>query len=293
MSTLWNTLLSSLSAAFLLCYFTGRIVPFSARFKHPFLCCFSALTITITITIFSLGVGFSSLRAFVVQVLLLLAILFFFQASLMQKLALYAIFLIIETCAESLIVTFFIWLLNRISGTAVYTTSNLVSAVSEPFLLVILGGNALLGLLFCHATSELLSQCFSYLNAAIFFQLAMPVVCPITATIFVTLGLKISGLFFFGYFLLCFASFFVFFHGVRALKEKQYRYSKKIEEMQLLQERLNSVQNLNTQYTQLRKWNHDVKNHLISMSYLMEAGDSPQMQQYLKEVLKQEAGHEA
>lgn len=85
----------------------------------------------------------------------------------------------------------------------------------------------------------------------------------------------------------------MFIRGAKKLRREQYRYTEKAEKLQLIQEQLNASGALNEGEKRFRKWNHDIKNHLLSLSCLMKTGNKQELNAYLEQILKTEADHEA
>ena len=63
----------------------------------------------------------------------------------------------------------------------------------------------------------------------------------------------------------------------RILREKQ---------VSLKKEQLELMNSLELEYQDLRKWNHDIENHLLSMNYLMKTEKYNEARQYLDSISK-------
>ncbi|MGN8807203.1 MULTISPECIES: ATP-binding protein [unclassified Blautia] len=61
------------------------------------------------------------------------------------------------------------------------------------------------------------------------------------------------------------------------------------QEALLLKKQLNSSKTLSAEYASLRKWNHDIENHLFSLSYLINAKNYSEADKYLESVLSPKA----
>lgn len=51
-------------------------------------------------------------------------------------------------------------------------------------------------------------------------------------------------------------------------------------------EQLELMNSLELEYQDLRKWNHDIENHLLSMNYLMKTEKYNEARQYLDSISK-------
>ena len=50
---------------------------------------------------------------------------------------------------------------------------------------------------------------------------------------------------------------------------------------------MNDSVKLSNEYSHLRKWNHDIENHMMSVRYLMESQKYEETKQYMNSVLSQ------
>lgn len=91
-------------------------------------------------------------------------------------------------------------------------------------------------------------------------------------------------IFIFSILFICCCIFFL--KGVLLLKEvnKQYLENKMVQEQLNLQ--ITHSQMLDQEYIKIRKWNHDISNHLLSISYLIECGDDSMAEQYIENILQ-------
>lgn len=53
----------------------------------------------------------------------------------------------------------------------------------------------------------------------------------------------------------------------------------------IAKEQLTFSQQVTEEYISLRKWNHDIENHLLSLAYLMDMENFKETKQYIKSSL--------
>lgn len=71
-------------------------------------------------------------------------------------------------------------------------------------------------------------------------------------------------------------------HNIRIQEQKRIFHEKQIT---FLKEQLLFFDDIETEYQNLRKWNHDVENHMLSLNYLMKAGRYEEADKYLHNIL--------
>lgn len=71
-------------------------------------------------------------------------------------------------------------------------------------------------------------------------------------------------------------------HNIRIQEQKRIFHEKQIT---FLKEQLLFFDAIETEYQNLRKWNHDVENHMLSLNYLMKAGKYEEADKYLHNIL--------
>ena len=72
-------------------------------------------------------------------------------------------------------------------------------------------------------------------------------------------------------------------HNIRIQEQERIFHEKQIL---LLKEQLTSFDDIETEYQNLRKWNHDIENHMLSLNYLMKAGKYEEADKYLHNILR-------
>ena len=64
-------------------------------------------------------------------------------------------------------------------------------------------------------------------------------------------------------------------------------YLLKKAEIELIKKQMNDSVKLSNEYSRMRKWNHDIENHMMSVRYLMESQKYEEAKQYTDSVLSQ------
>lgn len=95
----------------------------------------------------------------------------------------------------------------------------------------------------------------------------------------------------FGSFLFLFAAITVpvvpiFISGIRNLYIQEKNRILREKQVSLKKEQLELMNSLELEYQDLRKWNHDIENHLLSMNYLMKTEKYNEARQYLDSISK-------
>lgn len=95
----------------------------------------------------------------------------------------------------------------------------------------------------------------------------------------------------FGSFLFLFAAITVpvvpiFISGIRNLYIQEKNRILREKQVSLKKEQLELMNSLELEYQDMRKWNHDIENHLLSMNYLMKTEKYNEARQYLDSISK-------
>ena len=262
MINLFLCILSSLYLCFGLLYFCCRILPSKHKISLPLFLCLSVfMALLFWIKRESQHNGIT----IVFQLTTFLVTLFLFQASFMKKLAVYFIFQLLIICPEILCTSVFIALHNLFIPTDTYTPHNLISSCSPAEYFVIELSNILLGLFLLWKISEILRQCIDYLKILTFLQLLLPLIAPVFLNVIISLQEKSVA--------------------VRSLAQQHREYLQKKMEIELIKKQMNDSVQLSNEYASLRKWNHDIENHIMSVMYLMDMKKYEEAETYTASVL--------
>lgn len=78
----------------------------------------------------------------------------------------------------------------------------------------------------------------------------------------------------------------IFISGIRNLYIQEKNRILLEKQVSLKKEQLELMNSLELEYQDLRKWNHDIENHLLSMNYLMKTEKYNEARQYLDSIFK-------
>lgn len=76
----------------------------------------------------------------------------------------------------------------------------------------------------------------------------------------------------------------VFLRGIRNIHVQEKNRILREKQIELLKEQLDFFNDMETEYQNLRKWNHDIENHLLSMNYLMQNEKYEEADRYLHNI---------
>ena len=286
---LFLDILAAVYTNFAILYFSRRLLPVRNKISLFFL--LILFTLPTSLCFLMKRSTLSGEFTILIQLLILGCVFIGFHASFLQKLAVYFIFVLLETCAEIVASSVFLQIHNLLFPTVMYTPSTLRSQCSPVEFLIIQFFNMALGLFLLEKVAHILQQCFSYLKTVTFFELLSPVILPALANNLLALPCSLFLRIFFCilYWVLCILGSFLFYRAICTLRLQHEKHIWHQQEALLLKKQLNSSKTLSAEYASLRKWNHDIENHLFSLSYLINAKNYSEADKYLESVLSPKA----
>ena len=286
---LFLDILAAVYTNFAILYFSRRLLP--ARNKISLFFLLILFTLPMSLCFLMKRSTLSGEFTILIQLLILGCVFIGFHASFLQKLAVYFIFVLLETCAEIVASSVFLQIHNLLFPTVMYTPSTLRSQCSPVEDLIIQFFNMALGLFLLEKVAHILQQCFSYLKTVTFFELLSPVILPALANNLLALPCSLFLRIFFCilYWVLCILGSFLFYRAICTLRLQHEKHICHQQEALLLKKQLNASKTLSAEYASLRKWNHDIENHLFSLSYLINAKNYSEADKYLESVLSPKA----
>ena len=220
------------------------------------------------------------------QLVIFLNLSFLFKAPINQKLLSYFIYLLGGILAELLSVNIYIQLYNLFIHQNLYTALNIYSLCSfhEKIIIQILIFS--FSYLFYKKVFSLLQECINYLKFTLLFIIILPIFLPLIISEF-TRFYKSSNLFIplLLYIICCFISYLLFIHSLNLLEQEQKNFKKNIHKIDLLKMQMEVSEEMKQEYIKIRKWNHDIENHLISLAYLAETKKMDEAEKYCNSVL--------
>lgn len=286
---LFLDILAAVYTNFAILYFSRRLLP--ARNKISLFFLLILFTLPMSLCFLMKRSTLSGEFTILIQLLILGCVFIGFHASFLQKLAIYFIFVLLETCAEIVASSVFLQIHNLLFPAVMYTPSTLRSQCSPVEFLIIQFFNMALGLFLLEKVAHILQQCFSYLKTVTFFELLSPVILPALANNLLALPCSLFLRIFFCilYWVLCILGSFLFYRAICTLRLQHEKHIWHQQEALLLKKQLNASKTLSAEYASLRKWNHDIENHLFSLSYLINAKNYSEADKYLESVLSPKA----
>ena len=286
---LFLDILAAVYTSFAILYFSRRLLPVRNKISLFFL--LILFTLPMSLCFLMKRSTLSGEFTILIQLLILGCVFIGFHASFLQKLAIYFIFVLLETCAEIVASSVFLQIHNLLFPAVMYTPSTLRSQCSPVEFLIIQFFNMALGLFLLEKVAHILQQCFSYLKTVTFFELLSPVILPALANNLLALPCSLFLRIFFCilYWVLCILGSFLFYRAICTLRLQHEKHISHQQEALLLKKQLNASKTLSAEYASLRKWNHDIENHLFSLSYLINAKNYSEADKYLESVLSPKA----
>ena len=120
-----------------------------------------------------------------------------------------------------------------------------------------------------------------------FLQLLLPLIAPVFLNVIISLQKKPEAVLALSiiYWIICIGSYLLFLRAVRSLAQQHREYLQKKMEIELMKKQMNDSVQLSNEYASLRKWNHDIENHIMSVMYLMDMKKYEEAETYTASVL--------
>ncbi|WP_373219847.1 hypothetical protein [Ruminococcus sp. 5_1_39BFAA] len=219
-----------------------------------------------------------------IQVGMLLIAVLLFQGSLRIRITCYAVFMLTLAVIEINSSNIFLFIKQLISHKPhIDTAINTVNSVSDAFLVTVL--NIFTGFIFYYKATPLLKHFFLSIKTSTFIQLILPLYLPFVIQIIFYqrhFGVWINALI---YFLPLLASCILFNKGIQKVRFEEEQRAIKEHRIQLVKEQLDFSMKMEKEYQRIRKWNHDIENHLTALCYLMDMKKSEEAAVYSKKLL--------
>ena len=280
--------LVALFYTFMPTYFFHQLFPFrfksKIRFSIQMLCSFFFLFIFNYIKLFE----YSSEMSTLTQLTIFLNIYLLFKGSARQKLLIYFIFLFVSIFIEMLSINIYLQFYTIFTHTHTYTALNIFSHSSFQEKLFIELLIFIFSQLFFRKIFSLLHECLPYLNLSLLLRIVFPFFLPLITTEFANYSKFVNNIIsVFIYIVSCCFSLPLFIHGIHRLEAEQLKFSRTTHKMELLKKQLELSNEIKDEYVRIRKWNHDIENHLLSLSYLIDIQKTEDAQNYCATILKE------
>ena len=252
--------------------------------NHPILTVFLLLMVSVP-AVMLLKTQNVTIGTISIQLLFLEIVFIFYCGTVSRKLACYFIYAISLTLVEILACNILV-LIRPLWAEVPIAFNEIYFVTDTADILCVSLADICIGVLCFQKESALLKRCFSYLHLKTFLQLLYPVYLPIIAQQ-VIINLTKYQLFpalAAAYWILCLISYPVFRRGIHVIQAQEEASASRHHQLQLMKEQLSLSREMEKEYQALRKWNHDVENHLLSLSYLMDMKKYEQTASYCRSI---------
>ena len=211
----------------------------------------------------------------------------FFNLALTFYLQAYFIFLFLSILAEILSINIYIQIYNLFIYRNKYNALNNYSLCNFHEKLIIELLIFALNYLFYKNVVSLLKECINYLKFTLLLLITFPVFLPLIATEVIHYAAFTNHFIpVFLYIICCFISILLFIHALNVFKKEQANLNRNLHKIELLKKQLEMSEEMKQEYTKIRKWNHDIENHLLSLAYLTDMKKTEEAEKYCISVLQ-------
>lgn len=74
----------------------------------------------------------------------------------------------------------------------------------------------------------------------------------------------------------------------KKISESTHDISLKKQQVELVESQLTSYKETEAQYIEIRHWNHDIANHLLSLAHLIESSKNEEAKEYIRNIIEEE-----
>ena len=156
-----------------------------------------------------------------------------------------------------------------------YILISLFSLLSGSFFwLLVVKAASILKNFFTVLKSRLILRLCFYFTAVIVIQNAFTVSPNIKASLFV--------------FPFCIVVDILFYRLFKDISEATHDIALKKQQVELVESQLTSYKETEAQYIEIRHWNHDIANHLLSLAHLIESSKNEEAKEYIHNIINKE-----
>lgn len=206
--------------------------------------------------------------------IIMLPLLFLFQDSVKKRAACYVTVYLILMFSE--LIGFFIscTLISLILGRIILPSEVTGGQAILSSIFIILSGIILIWMTFSY-----IIKLFRYMKMSTLLLIVLPVIlCTIAHTFIensrwtcLTIPL----------FILCYP---VLHKGFQMMKTQERKRHQREQQSLLIEKQLSFSKDLEQEYRELQKWNHDIDNHILALSYLMQTGNYKDCIRYIENI---------
>lgn len=265
-------------------YFYCNILPPRPHIRHPFIAC-SYLNL-IFIAFYLLALKYPDISSIIYNLYIFLPVLLFFKGDILHRICAgftaWTIIVLSESFANILFIIADMLSPNVTLAPVIFLAEK--KALLMLFFTIVL---AILHFSFCHKLSQILKQRFMNLRPALLFQLGFIFWFSLfSQNICFSISSPKTLLMFVPFFLVITMLILRIFNRSFKSFEREVQFSFEIQmKNQYLKQQLDSFHETYQEYQNIKKWNHDISNHLLALSYLIEAEKNTEAEQYINALL--------
>lgn len=221
------------------------------------------------------------------QASLFLFVLLFFRQPIQTKLFAYFTFLFIFSIVEITISNVSL-IYSYLTSPNPQVTTGAKAFSSIYALFVLLGLEFILIYIVLSKYTSYIWQLYRAVQTRFLVQLILPIAAPFILSSILFFQASDFKAQFFLYLLLYLVFLPYFFHTIAQIHRHEKESIIYEEKLKILKQQLSYIQELETEYQELRKWNHDIENHLQALSYLIDMRQFEEAEKYYQRIISKE-----
>ena len=228
---------------------------------------------------------YQNFGTWVLQLALVLWVILLFTDTLKRKLSAFLIYISIMMISESISGSLILSLYALLHGEAAYNIYYTLSTTWEILLMTTL--TFLITLLIISKVVPLLKKYSHSIHLTTLAELVFPaqVSSLITGLILYKENSPWYGWLIFLYWLIEFLCYFIVLRAFRNIYAREKEHELLVQQMDFTRKQMEFSQEMEKEYRSVRKWNHDMENHLFSLNYLINTKKYDEAEKYLESLL--------
>lgn len=228
---------------------------------------------------------YQNFGTWVLQLALVLWVILLFTDTLKRKLSAFLIYISIMMISESISGSLILSLYALLHGEAAYNIYYTLSTTWEILLMTTL--TFLIALLIISKVVPLLKKYSHSIHLTTLAELVFPaqVSSLITGLILYKENSPWYGWLIFLYWLIEFLCYFIVLRAFRNIYAREKEHELLVQQMDFTRKQMEFSQEMEKEYRSVRKWNHDMENHLFSLNYLINTKKYDEAEKYLESLL--------
>ena len=245
-----------------------------------------AFTIFIALIFISESIILISKSLYYLSYLLIIVfVLIYYKERILQKLSALLFLMSLIFCAQTFCSILFWYIPTLINGERMYLHISQSNSNSMMYI-IYFSFNIISCCVSCLLATWLWNYLYHYLNLGILCELFIyPHLICMEPVFFFSL-LHTRGISFLFLLLLGLIGNLSIFHGLYRLHKVLSQTEDDIFQKKVIELQLNNYHNLEQHHLEMRKWNHDVSNHLQTIEYLLKNSEKREAQDYLASLIQ-------